>query len=343
MMFEIKQLTTKHEKMWDEYVLKNENSTFYHQIGWKKVIEANYGYKSYYFFAENDNGEVIGILPTIYMNSLLFGKRLISLPFGSYGGACADHDLITKALVEEAINCGNHLGADYCEFRNLNSSITSEHLSCNRDYYTFHLDLSKGIDPVWSGMSATTKNRVRKGEKNLKFEIYSDLDAISDFYEIYSINLKHLGTPVHSYSFFRDIYENFPGNVFIAKAILNNNIISSMYLLKFKNILINGWSASIPSYLEYSPNNFIYWNSIKHASDNNCSCFDFGRSLSNTGNEQFKSRWGAAKVPLSYFYYPSIKMQQAPQNEYGKFARMWSKLPFSLTKKMGPKVRRHFP
>ncbi|KAF5421291.1 MAG: Lipid II:glycine glycyltransferase (Peptidoglycan interpeptide bridge formation enzyme) [Candidatus Methanomarinus sp.] len=344
MDFEIRQLKTNYEKIWDEFVMANDYATFYHQVGWKKVIESTYKHKSYYFFAENNNGEIVGLLPTFYLNSLFFGKRLISVPFAPYGGVCTDHDFIAKALIDEAINLGNRLGVDYCEFRNLNMNNTSENVSCKNDYSTFFLEISNGADYIWNNMNKKIRNMVRKGEKNnLEFEIDSSSDAISKFYEIYSVNMKRLGTPVHDYKFFKEIHKIFPNQVLISKSTLDYCPLSALYLLKFKNILISGWGASIPDFLKYAPNDFIYWNSIKYASENNYLCFDFGRSLSNFSNKEFKNRWGSVEIPLNYCYYPSIKSQSPLQIEYGKFTNIWSKLPLSLAKSLGPKVRGHIP
>ena len=36
---EITELQKEDEKAWDEYVFKSEHSTFYHQTGWRNVVE----------------------------------------------------------------------------------------------------------------------------------------------------------------------------------------------------------------------------------------------------------------------------------------------------------------
>jgi hypothetical protein len=36
---EITELQKEDEKAWDEYVFKSEHSTFYHQLGWRNVVE----------------------------------------------------------------------------------------------------------------------------------------------------------------------------------------------------------------------------------------------------------------------------------------------------------------
>ncbi|NAT10292.1 FemAB family PEP-CTERM system-associated protein [ANME-1 cluster archaeon AG-394-G06] len=342
MNFEIKQLSEKDEKKWDEFVKTNNNTTFYHQIGWKKVVEETYGHKPYYLFAENDVGDVVGVLPMFLIKNIFFGKRLVSVPFAPYGGVCCENGDIGNALINEAINTGKNLDVGYCEFRNFKNTNTYENFNCMKDYSTFILDLSNGGEHIWKNMSRKVRNMIRKGGKsNLKFEVEASHNALSEFYEIYSKNMKQLGTPVHRLNFFNNIHRIFPENVFIAKVELNEELIASLYLLKFKDMLVSGWGASLAEFLKYAPNDFMYWYSITYGCENNMVWFDFGRSLTDSGNYKFKERWGSVEVTLLYYYYPPTKTITALQNEYGKLAKIWSKLPLKATNIIGPRVRRY--
>lgn len=342
--FQIKTLKSKNEDLWDQYVAQVELSTFYHQIGWKKVIQNTYHHKPYYLYAEDESGKITGIFPLFYMSSPFFGKRLVSIPFAPYGGVCANERTVQKALIEEAISIGNKLNVDYCEFRNFNPDIAHENLSCTTNYSTFLLDVSAGSDQIWNTMNRNVRNRIRKGDKsNLKYEIDSSLDGISNFYTIYSQSMNRLGTPVHDIQFFKNIIKYFPENAFISKVNLDNIPISAFYFLTFKNQLIAAWGATLSSFLNFAPNDFMYWNCVKYASENNFLWIDFGRSLINSGTYIFKTRWGCTEVPLSYYCYPSSRILLPLQDRYGKYAKMWSKLPLALTTKIGPSIRKSLP
>lgn len=56
MELEIRQLKPKDEMRWDDFVMKNDSTTFYHQIGWGNALQDTYIYKPYYLFAENKWG-----------------------------------------------------------------------------------------------------------------------------------------------------------------------------------------------------------------------------------------------------------------------------------------------
>ena len=342
MNFEIKQLKANEEKKWDEFVKTNNTTTFYHQIGWKKVVEETYRHKPYYLLAESETGEVVGILPIFLIKDMFFGKRLVSVPFAPYGGVCCENDDIGNALINEAINTGKNLDVDYCEFRNFKNTNTYENFNCMKYYSTFVLDLYNGREHIWENMSRKVRNMIRQGGKsNLKFEVEASHDTISEFYEIYTKNMKQLGTPVHRLNFFNNIHRNFPENVFIAKVELNGKVIASLYLLKFKDMLVSGWGASLAEFLIYAPNDFMYWYSITYGCENNMKWFDFGRSLTDSGNYKFKERWGSVEVPLLYYYYPPTKTIAAPQKEYGKLSKKRRKMPRRVTKIIGPRLREY--
>ena len=96
----ITELQRKDEAAWDSYILKSSTSTFYHQIGWRNVIEKTYKHKPIYLIAK-EKGEIKGVLPLFLIKSMIFGKKLVSVPFAPYGGVCADDKTIEKALVEK--------------------------------------------------------------------------------------------------------------------------------------------------------------------------------------------------------------------------------------------------
>jgi len=87
---EITELRTGEEEAWDSYVYESDASTFYHQIGWRNVVLKTYGHKPRYLVARGDDGGIIGVLPMFLMESRVFGRKLVSVPFAPYGGVCAD-------------------------------------------------------------------------------------------------------------------------------------------------------------------------------------------------------------------------------------------------------------
>jgi len=144
---EICELKREDEKAWDEYILMHPDSTFYHQIGWKDVVEKSYRHKPYYIIAK-ENGIIKGVLPSFLMDSRIFGRKLVSLPFAPYGGACADDENTKIMLIKEAKTLTNKLKLDYLEFRNYKEQEID--LITNNSYFTLILKLDSNPMLLWN-------------------------------------------------------------------------------------------------------------------------------------------------------------------------------------------------
>jgi len=114
---EICELKQSDEKAWDEYVIEHPNSTFYHQIGWKNVVEKSYGHKPYYLLAKED-GEIKGVFPLFLMKSMFFGRKLVSVPFAPYGGVIRDSSSIEHLLVDYGAKITKEENVSFMELRN---------------------------------------------------------------------------------------------------------------------------------------------------------------------------------------------------------------------------------
>ena len=157
-------------------------------------MEKTYKHKPIYLIAKEE-GEIKGVLPLFLMKSMFFCKKLVSVPFAPYGGACADNETVEKALIEEAKRITEECGTDYLELRNLNSNKNELGLGlvANNNYVTFILNLSHDSDIVWKGFNNKVRNAIRKALKS-NLEIRSD-NNLKDFYGLYTKNMRDLGTP----------------------------------------------------------------------------------------------------------------------------------------------------
>lgn len=328
---------------WEHYVKKNSDSTFYHQIGWKKVIEKTYGHEPLYLIAKEYN-EISGVFPLFLIKNKIFGKKIISIPFAPYGGICADSLSTKNALVKEAKRIVDNYNADFLEIRG--SSGDDNELLTNSSYYTLVLDLDENPDLVWNQLSRKVRNATRKAvNSDLTFEMDNKYER--DFYSIFSRNIRDLGAPVHSSKFFENLLSEFPENTDVAVAKYEDKVIGSIFLLYFKDTVISGWAASDKSYRMYNPNNIMYWESIKYGCEKGFKYFDFGRSLMDSGTYRFKKPWGAEPKQLHYHYYlnHTSKMPDTSQSNSKRktFSKLWEKLPVPIANFIGPKLRKNFP
>lgn len=340
----IRTLTKIDEREWDNYVLSSEFATFYHLIGWSNVVKNTYGHKPYYLIAE-ENGLIKGILPLFIMKNKILGSKIISVPFAPYGGVCADDNLIENQLILEAKKLTSLYNLDYLEIKNYPFKLNSETIKSSPQV-TSILSLDPDPNNVWKKIKKNRRRGINKGT-HANMEIIWSTDRINDFYDIYSRRMRFLGSPAHDLKFFKNIIKEFPNNTDIVFAKYKGIDISCIFLLYFKETVILGWGAADDRYLKFYPVDFLYWEAIKHCCENGYKFFDFGRSILDSGVHRFKDGFGPETINLCYQYYTN-SLSKVPDNttlnpKRQKFSQFWKILPLSLTKVIGPKLRKEFP
>ena len=254
----------EHSKMWDDFVQKEQKSTFFHQFNWKYVIEKTYSHKSHYYIAINSKKNVLGVLPLIEIDSKIFGKFIVSLPFCDYGGPIGINSEIENLLFEKAISVFNETCADYIEFR-AHKNFSNIKMKRLTNKANLILNLENEWEELWKSFKPKVRNQVRKAEKNGLELVFckNDTNSLKQFYNVFCINMRDLGTPVHSFDLFKWFYHFFKNETEIAHVFFNGKIIASAVIIKFKNYVEVPFAASIKDYRFYCPNNLLYWSIIK--------------------------------------------------------------------------------
>ncbi len=339
---EIVELTNELEEKWRRYVILSKESTFFHQLRWKNIIMKTYGFIPHYLVAQ-ENNEIKGIFPLFFLKNR---KMLISIPFAPYGGPCADNSDIKLLFFIEIDQMIKDKKAKYVELRLYNKENYPNTHIVDR-YVTSILELEENPEITWrQKMSGYVRNRTRKAiHSNLKIDF--GVDHLSAFYNIYIKAIRDLGTPSHSFDFFKNLVAEFPQNVEILIASKGGKPIGCMFLLFFKKTITNMWSFSLKKYYHLCPNNLLYWEAIKYGFEKRYTFFDMGRSLKDTGVLRFKKQWGSQTKQLYYMHFPygSFKTFQYSHKDSKRqfFSKIWSHMPVFLTETIGPKLRKNFP
>jgi serine/alanine adding enzyme len=332
---------------WNEYVYNHNNANIYHQLQWKDIIENTFGHKGYYLIA-TDNGIVRGLIPLFFIKSRLLGRYLISLPFLDRAGIIADNPQIATLLCEAAIDLAQHAQVDFLELRN-QGGLNHVDLITATHKVNFVLSSELTADILWKKiLKKNVKNKVRIAWKNkISVDIGDNAQYINEFYEVYCIHMRYLGTPVYPRNFFLNMLKEFPNNLKIILAKYKTNVIGGKIIIAFKDTLYFIAQYSLREYNEFHPNNLLYWSAIEYASENGYEFCDMGRSNINSGPFYFKKQWGAEIHPLYWQYYLH-KAKQIPNlsptnKKYALAIAIWKKLPLGLTKAAGPLIAKHIP
>lgn len=331
--------------LWDAYVHSNSVATNYHRYGWRDVIENSFGHTCHYLAARNNGGDVVGVLPLVYMQSRLFGSFLVSQPFFNYGGLLCDNPTVGDALLSEAAVLRKELGAEHVELRH--SDPWPGDLPTKRHKVCMLLELGTDAGEQWKSFNAKLRNQIRKAEKSGCTAKIGGRELLIDFYTVFVRNMRDLGTPVYAQQFFLEVLVAFPRDSHIIAVYLEEKPVAAGLVVCFHDTLEIPWASSIRDYNPLCPNNLLYWTALKHAMEIGCKRFDFGRSTPGEGTYKFKAQWGAKPLQLNWQYLlPEGASLPELTNKNPKFEmaiRLWQKLPLPFTRILGPHIVKNIP
>lgn len=177
---------------WDAYVEQAPGATFFHRAGWKRVLEAAFGHRSYYLLAETA-GRICGVLPLVHVKSRLFSNGLISGAFGVYGGPVGNTEGIRDALTARALEILKECRADFLEFRSIEP--TQPGWSVKDDLYvTFRRAIDADADVNLKAIPRKQRAVIRKAIKAEALKPVIDPDT-RRLHAVYAESVRNLERP----------------------------------------------------------------------------------------------------------------------------------------------------
>jgi len=301
-------LKKEDEELYQSFINNSADSTIYHTLSWKKIIENTYNYEPYYIIAKVNN-KIIGVLPLFEVKSFVFGKKLVSIPFSHFVNVLYEREEDLKLLIDFAIDLTKKKDAKYLEIKNGIELPRTINIKENKYYFNSILDLSASIDDIWKKFnSKSVKWGIKRGQRsNIEVRKTETVDDYKSFYKLELETRKKQGAPPYSFNFFKNIccYLNSSKRDLLL-AYLNDTCIAGIILLYHNKRVIYGYSASLndKEILRTQPTNYLLWTAIQEAKSNNYEIFDFGITPpNNLGLLKFKSRWGTVNYEIPYYYY----------------------------------------
>lgn len=327
--------------LWEAFVSRHEEAHNYHQIGWRQVIEESFGHKTYYLIAKDRLGNLVGLLPLVFLKSWIFGKSLVSMPFFNYGGMLTTSAGVDQALLTRACDLAAEIGAGSIELRCEGAKPWEMPVKSRK--VSMRLELTES-DRLWGGFSSKLRSQIQRPMKEGMEVQWGGEDQLKAFYHVFSINMRDLGTPVYGIRFFETILKVFKDQARICTVYWKGQPVASGFFSSFKDRFEIPWASSLRKFNALSPNMLLYWSALKYAADHGYRVFDFGRSSVGGGAFKFKKQWGAEPVQLNWYYPLSVEGSLPEVNidnpKYRFAIDVWRRMPVWLTRVLGPKVVR---
>ncbi len=333
------------QAIWDEYVDGHNDATPYHRFAWLLSIEQAYQHQNVSLLAFNDD-KLVGVLPCIKMQKPFSKVSYCALPFCDLGFGVANDASILQALQSEAIALLQSEGGNSFDYRDSVNASPDEELAGKK--VRMVLPLLGGSEALMAGFKSKLRSQIRKAEKNgLTSVIANNQTQIDDFYQIFAINMRKLGSPVHSKKWFECLFNHYAQHIILSVVYSDKVPVGAGIVLRTANKAAIPWASTVAEHNKLAPNMMLYWSLLEHVSDLGCTEFDFGRSTYDEGTYKFKRQWGAEPVPLvwSNLVKNNSPMAEESDNNVSKIRtlveKIWTKLPLGVTTLLGPKIRKH--
>ncbi len=333
---------------WDSYVMQHKDALPYHLSGFALTTQSCSNINNYYLLSYQGNenkANINGLLIVSQFKGLNGKSSLCSLPYCDVSYCLADNQQVEDELLKQAQSLQSKLKISKWIYRDSETEIYQGQLS-EHDKIRMLLPLPKDTDTLWQQLKAKLRNQIRKAEKcDLSYEINS-ASAIADFYEVYSKNMHALGSPPHPKAWFASLQTNYGQKmqvVVIKKGSVN---VAAGVLLLTDKIACVPWASSLREYNKLNSNMLLYWQMLSLAIAQGCQTFDFGRSSYGENTYRFKKQWGAQPLRLQWQEFSlsgssMITHSNSTNWKRAALAKIWSKLPLTLSTLLGGKIRKY--
>ena len=279
-------------------------------------------------------------------------KSLVSLPFCDLGGPLADDDDVRYLLVAEAKALAGTNKSRLLEIREGGEALDEVQTDSASGKVRMLCTLPENSDALFKSYKPKLRSQIRKAEKNgLRADIRTDIEAVDLFYQVFAWNMRRLGSPVHSQTWFRELKLTFGDQMLIGLVFLEDQPVGAGIVLLARNQACIPWASTLEQYNHLAPNMLLYWTLLSRVCERGCRLFDFGRSTMGEGTYRFKKQWGAKPYELVWTdWITADRPHQAVNRPYqqtpGSRVRpliesIWCRLPLSLANWIGPKLRRY--
>lgn len=292
---------------WDSMAGSLPGYTFFHTSAWCRVLVESYGYEPIYFCSW-DGGELRAALPVMEVDSIITGRRGVSLPFSDYCAPLLSSDTDFWSLFEAVQTCAHERGWKFIELRGVTPSILDQKVS-NR-YCGHRLELSKDTQILQKSLRDSTRRNIRKAqESGIKVEIGQSKEDIKAFYHLNCMTRQRHGLPPQPLGFFKKFFEYVinPGLGTMVLAKLGDNIIAAaVYVMSSGSggSVLYKYGASDKRYQDLRANNLVMWEAIKVFAGKGCFEMLLGRTdIDHNGLRQFKMGWNTEEYSINYYRY----------------------------------------
>jgi FemAB-related protein (PEP-CTERM system-associated) len=337
--------TADDEAGWAQYVAGARGATLFHHPDWCRSVERVFGHQPRHLLAARGT-EVVGVLPLVEVNSLIGGRMLISVPYGTYGGVLADEHEAARALAQQAIGLTDWRGARVLDLRSAQAGLPE--LEDVPGYVGFTRRLPERPEEVPAFLPKRARAAARHARDRDGVVVRHDSESARTVWQLYSRSMRRLGSINYPYSLFAELMSRLGKGAWVTVAWLGERPVAGTLSFVFGDTIMPYVLGADERIRCEGAANLLYWSVMERAVQEGIRNFDYGRSRAdNAGAVGFKKNQGFEPRPLGYQRYVPVDRQAPdlkPSNpRFARARHIWRRLPLCVTRPLGAWAARSLP
>ncbi len=288
---------------WSRLLAASAAATPFHSIGWLEALERSYeSIEGRVLVVEGDNG-YSGAFPFAVQTRLGFLSRILSLPFGTYGGPVVAQDSprdISKTLwnaFHERIRTARVLSAQVVDLERDTLSCLSHGYKAISTF-THRISLASEYRDVHREVySQNIRKMIRQSrERGVRVEEVTNEKGVGAYAEIAAHTLDRRGAKVYSEELFMNAFRLMKKECVFHLAFHEDRPVAGTVHFCSGDSIMNWLTASYPEHWHLRPNNALVDAAIRWAIERGMSDYDFGGTPEGAeGLRRYKESWGAKR------------------------------------------------
>ena len=291
---------------WLEFINTRPESNAFHHPYWLINLEDSYQYQTFIIVLENEQQQIIAGVPMAEVNSILTGRRWVSLPFSDYCPPLAENEQALNDLTDGLIKISLDTKSPKIELRWEYPTRPEIIPTYENVYHIGHFCKATEKETFMQFRYSNRRYILKTLESGVHIEMGTSEEFVERFYDLHCYTRRRLGMPVQPWNYFKNLGKNVleKGLGKIILAFADGNCIAGNVFLHYQKKLIVKYRASGKVNLtKVHPNYLLDWEAIKWGCANGYDTFEHGRcDIDDESLRQYKNQWGYKEKPLTYSY-----------------------------------------
>lgn len=330
---------------WSALTACTPNATVFHHPDWCDGVVAAFGHTPRHLVARRD-GQVVGVLPLVEVNSRLSGRLLVSVPYGNAGGIVARDEDVCVALGRAAAALAVERQARVLDLRSPVAQVPD--FAAVEGYVGFVRELPLHPNDLTTFLPRKARAAARHCQERPGVQVQHDGRLLPLVWRLYCRSMRRLASLNYPLRFFTELRRRLGERLWVTVVWQDRRPVAGTVSLVFHDTVTPYIVGTDDRVRCDGAANLLYWSVAERAVRAGLRRFDFGRSRAgNAGSVSFKKHQGFEPEPLGYQRFvppgataPDLK----PTNPRFALARkVWRHLPLPLTTRLGAWVAHAIP